>query len=84
VDPIELVRTIALIRIFLPTSKVRLSAGRLSMSDETQALCFLAGANAIFTGDVLLTTPNPGANRDAQLMTKLGLKAQTLTESAAC
>ncbi len=75
VDSFELVRTIAVTRIFLPTAKVRLSAGRLTMSDETQALCFLAGANAIFTGEKLLTTNNPGLNRDQELMDKLGLIA---------
>jgi biotin synthase len=68
-----LVRTIATTRIMLPTAIIRLSAGRLEMSDECQTLCFAAGANAIFTGDVLLTTPNPGAGRDAALMEKLGL-----------
>jgi biotin synthase len=78
VDPFELVRTIATTRIFLPTAKVRLSAGRLSMSDETQTLCFMAGANSIFTGEKLLTTDNPGMNRDQELLSKLGLTAQTL------
>ena len=81
VDPFELVRTIAVTRIFLPTAKVRLSAGRLTMSDETQALCFLAGANAIFTGEKLLTTNNPGLNRDQELMDKLGLVAETIAET---
>lgn len=76
VDPFELIRTIAVTRIFLPTAKVRLSAGRLSMSDETQALCFFAGANAIFTGEKLLTTANPGVDHDQVLMEKLGLRAQ--------
>lgn len=76
VDAIELVRLIATTRIHLPQAKVRLSAGRLSMSDETQALCFLAGANSIFAGDTLLTTPNPGQNRDEALFKKLGLVAQ--------
>lgn len=78
VDPFDLVRTIATVRIFLPTTKVRLSAGRLSMSDETQALCFMAGANSIFTGEKLLTTNNPGINRDQELLTKLGLTAQAM------
>lgn len=77
VDSFDLVRTIATVRIMLPTAKVRLSAGRLSMSDETQALCFMAGANSIFTGEKLLTTDNPGVNRDQELLAKLGLKAQT-------
>ena len=76
VDPIELVRTIAVTRAMLPAAKIRLSAGRLSMTDELQALCFLAGANAIFTGEKLLTTANPGQNRDHSLMDKLGLVAQ--------
>ena len=76
VDDLALVRTIAVTRIFLPKAKVRLSAGRLAMSDTTQALCFMAGANAIFTGEKLLTTDNPGLNRDADLMQKLGLSAQ--------
>ena len=76
VDVIELVRTIAVTRIFLPEAKVRLSAGRLTMTDETQALCFMAGASAIFTGEKLLTTDNPGLNRDEDLMRKLGLTAQ--------
>ncbi|MCS6266060.1 MAG: biotin synthase BioB [Vampirovibrio sp.] len=73
VDPIELVRLIATTRIHLPKAKVRLSAGRLSLSEEGQALCFAAGANSIFSGDTLLTTPNPEANTDAKLFAKLGL-----------
>lgn len=76
VDTFELIRTIAVARIFIPSAKIRLSAGRLTMSDETQALCFFAGANAIFTGEKLLTTANPGMNRDQDLMDKLGLRAQ--------
>lgn len=80
VDSFDLVRTIAVTRIFLPEAKVRLSAGRLSMNDETQALCFMAGANSIFTGEKLLTTDNPGMNRDQELLEKLGLKPQVLTE----
>ncbi len=71
-DPIEFVRTVAVARILMPTSHVRLSAGREQMTDELQALCFFAGANSIFCGDKLLTTDNPG-NRDAQLFAKLGL-----------
>ncbi len=67
VDPISFVRTIALARILMPTSYVRLSAGRTAMSDETQALCFLAGANSIFVGDTLLTTDNPREDHDATL-----------------
>jgi biotin synthase len=74
-DPIEFVRTIAVARIAMPRSMVRLSAGREDMTDETQALCFLAGANSIFYGPRLLTTPNPAADRDRQLMDRLGLRA---------
>lgn len=73
VDPIEMARTIAVARILMPASRVRLSAGRTAMSDETQALCFLAGANSIFTGERLLTTPNPGEDQDRALLGKLGL-----------
>jgi biotin synthase len=72
-DPIEFVRTIAVARISMPRSMVRLSAGREDMSTETQALCFLAGANSIFYGPKLLTTSNPGRDRDRELMEKLGL-----------
>jgi biotin synthase len=72
-DQIEFVRTVAVARITMPASVVRLSAGREAMSEETQALCFLAGANSIFFGPKLLTTANPEAGRDAALMDKLGL-----------
>lgn len=72
-DPLEFVRTIAAARIAMPASMVRLSAGREDMSEETQALCFLAGANSIFYGPKLLTTPNPERGRDLGLMEKLGL-----------
>ena len=72
-DPIEFVRTIAVARILMPLSHVRLSAGRETMSDETQALCFLAGANSIFYGEKLLTTPNPDTQRDRDLFECLGL-----------
>ena len=72
-DPIEFVRTIAVARIALPRSVVRLSAGRETMSEETQALCFLAGANSIFYGPKLLTTANPEQSRDRALMDRLGL-----------
>jgi biotin synthase len=72
-DPLEFVRTIAVARIAMPASVVRLSAGRDEMSEETQALCFLAGANSIFHGPKLLTTPNPERGRDLGLMEKLGL-----------
>jgi biotin synthase len=74
-DPIEFVRSIAVARILMPASYVRLSAGREAMSDEMQALCFLAGANSIFYGEKLLTTPNPAADQDRQLFTRLGLTA---------
>jgi len=73
VDPIEFVRTIAVARILMPASVVRLSAGREAMSDEMQALCFMAGANSIFYGEKLLTTPNPDVNHDRQLFERLGL-----------
>jgi biotin synthase len=72
-DPIEFVRTIAVARIMMPKSAVRLSAGRNDMSDEMQALCFVAGANSIFYGDTLLTTPNPDENKDLELFEKLGI-----------
>jgi biotin synthase len=72
-DPIEFVRTIAVARIAMPRSVVRLSAGREAMSEETQALCFLAGANSLFCGPKLLTTPNPERDRDRGLMDRLGL-----------
>ncbi len=74
-DPLDFVRTIAAARITMPASMVRLSAGRESMSEETQALCFLAGANSIFYGPKLLTTPNPGRDSDLALLDKLGLRA---------
>jgi len=74
IDPIAFVRTIALARILMPKSHVRLSAGRKDMSDETQALCFFAGANSIFVGDTLLTAENPGEDSDTALFAKLGLK----------
>ena len=73
-DPLDFVRTIAVARITMPASVVRLSAGREDMSEETQALCFLAGANSIFYGPKLLTTPNPERDRDMRLLDKLGLR----------
>ncbi|MES0874875.1 biotin synthase BioB [Sinimarinibacterium thermocellulolyticum] len=76
-DPIEFVRTIAVARILMPRSHVRLSAGRTEMSDEMQALCFFAGANSIFYGDRLLTTGNPQNARDRALMARLGIAPQT-------
>ena len=74
-DPIDFVRTIAVARIMMPASVVRLSAGRTAMTEELQALCFLAGANSIFYGDTLLTTPNPEQNIDSELFHKLGIVA---------
>jgi biotin synthase len=78
VDPIDLVRLIATTRILFPHAMVRLSAGRLEMSDELQALCFLAGANSIFTGAKLLTTPNPQRSQDEALLDRLGMVAKPL------
>jgi biotin synthase len=72
-DPLDLVRTIATARLLMPRSYLRLSAGRTGMSEAVQALCFLAGANSIFYGERLLTTPNPGRSRDDQLFARLGL-----------
>jgi biotin synthase len=80
IDDIEFVRTVAVARITMPRSMVRLSAGRESMSESTQALCFLAGANSIFTGDRLLTTANAGDDKDAALMAKLGLRPMQAEE----
>jgi biotin synthase len=73
IEPIEFVRTIALTRIMMPQSHVRLSAGRAAMSDETQALCFFVGANSIFIGDTLLTAGNPEADKDRALFRRLGI-----------
>src|SRR5580658_3271484 len=82
-DPIELARMIASARILMPKAMVRLSAGRLSLSDEAQALCLLAGANSVFLGDRLLTTPNPDADSDRRLFDKLGLRLrQSVAEAA--
>jgi biotin synthase len=78
IDPVEFVRTIALARILMPRSHVRLSAGRTQMSDEMQALCFFAGANSIFAGDTLLTAENPGEDHDTALFRRLGLKPMEL------
>ncbi len=82
-DPIEFVRTIAVARICLPTSMVRLSAGRQEMPEYLQALCFFAGANSIFYGDKLLTTPNPDTDSDRALFAKLGLHAMVVAADAA-
>ena len=73
VHPIDFVRTIAVARMLMPSSYVRLSAGRTAMSDELQALCFFAGANSIFYGEQLLTTANPLANDDQRLLARLGI-----------
>jgi biotin synthase len=78
-DPIDFVRMIAVARITMPRAMVRLSAGREAMSAETQALCFLAGANSIFYGEKLLTTPNPVATEDQALFARLGLKSMDST-----
>lgn len=83
IDDIEFVRTAAVARITMPMSMVRLSAGRESMSDAAQALCFMAGANSIFTGDRLLTAPNAGDDADAALLSRLGMSAMTGDEPLA-
>ena len=75
-DPIELVRTVACARLVAPKARVRLSAGRLALSDEAQALCFVAGANSIFSGEKLLTAPNPDVDADERLVERLGLRFQ--------
>jgi biotin synthase len=77
-DPLDFVRTIAAARITMPESMVRLSAGREDMTDETQALCLIAGANSIFYGPKLLTTPNPAQDRDMALLERLGMSAMAL------
>jgi len=82
VNPIEFVRLIATARIAMPKSYVRLSAGRTEMSDEMQALCFIAGANSIFAGEKLLTTPNPGEDHDHKLMKTLGMKFKDMPATA--
>ena len=74
-DSLEFIRSIAIARILMPQSYVRLSAGREKMSDEMQAMCFFAGANSIFYGEKLLTTPNPDTNHDMQLFERLGIRA---------
>lgn len=74
IHPFELVRTIAVVRICMPKAVVRLSAGRTDLDDSAQALCFMAGANSIFYGDTLLTTPNPEQQRDKKLLNALGLR----------
>ena len=88
IDPFEFVRTVAVARIMMPHSHVRLSAGRESMSDELQALCFLAGANSIFYGEKLLTTDNPDTEHDQRLFARLGIQAEAgehdVTDKTAC
>ena len=81
-EPFDFIRIIAIARIMMPKSAVRLSAGRESMSEQTQALCFMAGANSIFYGCKLLTTPNPEENRDRALFAKLGLHGAPAPEPA--
>ena len=83
VDPFDFVRTVAVARLLMPRAHVRLSAGREAMSDELQALCFLAGANSIFYGEKLLTTGNPDVERDQQLFARLGLAAEAAPAAAA-
>ncbi|MET0108679.1 MAG: biotin synthase BioB [Candidatus Thiodiazotropha sp.] len=80
-DPFEFVRTIAVARLLMPHSYVRLSAGRTEMGDEMQALCFFAGANSIFYGERLLTTDNPEADRDMRLLRRLGMSTEQLQET---
>ena len=81
-DPLELVRTVAVARLVAPLARVRLSAGRLALSAETQALCFLAGANSIFSGERLLTSPNPEPDQDEALIDRLGLRFTSPTPPA--
>jgi len=76
IDPFEFVRAIAVARLLMPTSYVRIAAGRRDMSDEMQALCFMAGANSMFYGDKLLTTENPGEQHDRELLTRLGIEPE--------
>jgi biotin synthase len=82
-DPLDLVRAIATARLLMPRSYVRLSAGRTDMDDSVQALCFLAGANSIFYGDRLLTTPNPGRSHDEQLFARLGIETEASVHAEA-
>ncbi len=82
-DSFEFIRSIAVARILMPASYVRLSAGREDMNDETQSLCFFAGANSIFYGEKLLTTPNPESGKDMQLFARLGLQTESMSCSEA-
>jgi len=84
IDPLEFVRTIAVARITMPKARVRLSAGRREMGEAVQALCFVAGANSIFYGEKLLTTGNPDADADRELLVKLGMHARHTTHHAKC
>lgn len=81
-DPLDLARTIATARILMPASRVRLSAGRRALTREAAALCFMAGANSIFSGDKLLTTPNPAQDEDDRLLHDLGLRPQPAVKAA--
>jgi len=83
IDDIEFVRTVAVARITMPCSMVRLSAGRESMSEMTQAMCFMAGANSIFTGDKLLTAPNAGDDADGEMLARLGMRPMPVSETSA-
>ncbi len=76
VDPFDFIRIVAVARIIMPKSAVRLSAGREDMNEQMQALCFMAGANSVFYGCKLLTTPNPGEDKDMQLFAKLGINSE--------
>ena len=82
-DPFDFIRTIAVARIVMPGSYIRLSAGREEMSEEIQAMCFMAGANSMFYGEKLLTTPNPASNNDRALLDRLGMAPLSLDEMAA-
>jgi len=82
VEPFDFIRTIAVARIMMPSSHVRLSAGREQMSEQTQAMCFMAGANSIFYGCKLLTTPNPEEDKDLILFRKLGLNPEHTATTA--
>jgi biotin synthase len=83
IDDVEFVRTVAVARITMPLSMVRLSAGRESMSEMTQAMCFMAGANSIFTGDTLLTAPNAGDDKDGAMFARLGIKPMAIAQTQA-
>ena len=80
IEPLEFVRTIAVARILMPESYVRLSAGRTEMSDELQSLCFLAGANSMFYGERLLTTDNPETDSDRDLFSRLGIEMEKVDD----